>query len=103
MKIIKTLSCKIEDELEDAESYAKLANELKDERPGLAKTLYTISTQEMDHMRMLHEAVEQIIAEYREEKGDPPAAMQAVYEFLHARYIDKARDVKTMQALFRGE
>ena len=103
MQIIKTLSCKIEDELEDAENYAKLANELKDERPGLAKTLYTISTQEMEHMKILHEAVTQIIDEYREEKGDPPAAMQAVYDYLHARHIDRAREVKSMQALFRGE
>ena len=38
MKIIQTISEHIEEELEDAEAYIKLAHEYKEEFPQIAKT-----------------------------------------------------------------
>lgn len=61
MKLIETLSDKISEEIHDAKSYAKMALEQKDTRPDLARTLYTISLEEMDHMARLHNAVVEII------------------------------------------
>ena len=61
MKIIKTLSDKIHEEICDAKAYAKLAIEYKDERPDLARSFYNLSLQEMDHMNVLHNAVTDII------------------------------------------
>ena len=101
MKIIKVLSDKIKDELHDAKDYAEMANEYKTEYPELSRTLYNISTQEMEHMNLLHNEVAKIIAKYRETNGEPPANMLAVYDYLHKEQIDKALEVKMLQSMFR--
>ena len=101
MQIIKTLSEKIKEELHDAKSYANMALEYKDEYPELSRTLYNISTQEMEHMNLLHNEVAAIIKKYRETKGDPPADMLAVYNYLHKEQIEKAAEVKTLQNMYK--
>ena len=102
MKIIKKLSEMIEDEIDGAKCYAKMAIEQKDERRGLADTLYDISMQEMNHVNLLHEQVAAIISEYRKAKGEPPPDMLAVYEYLHKKHIENANRVKMYQQMYKG-
>ena len=101
MKIIKTLTDMIEDELEGAEHYAECALMYKEDHPQLANTLYEISTQEMRHVNMLHEEVVKIINRHREEHGEPPAAMKAIYEWEHNKQIDRAKEIKILQTQYR--
>ena len=101
MKIIEKISDRIEEEINDAKTYAMLALETKDDHPELSRTLYTISLQEMEHMRMLHDAVVGVIAEYRRVKGEPPEKMMAVYEYLHQKHIENATDAKIVQAMYK--
>ena len=101
MKIIKVLTGKIREEVCDAKSYAELAVKYKDEYPELSRTFYNLSTQEMDHMNVLHGEVTQIIKKYRETQGEPPADMLAVYEYLHNEQIEKALEVKTIQTMYK--
>lgn len=101
MKIIKILSKKIEEEIGDAKSYAKMALEYRESYPELSRTLYQISLQEMDHMNLLHNEVAEIIRKYREQNGEPPADMMAIYNYLHEEQIERATEVKTMQGMYK--
>lgn len=101
MKIIEKLSERIEEELEDSEAYIKMAMEYKESFPQVSKTFYELSVEEMRHMEMLHIEVTEIIKKYKEEHGDPPAAMLAVYEYLHKKDIEKSAKIKLYQNQFR--
>jgi ferritin len=102
MKIIEKLSERINEEISDAKFYAKWAAEIKNEFPALSHTLYTISTQEVDHQAMLHEQGVKLIEQYRKEHGDPPASMKAVYDYLHKQSIAKLEEVKRYQEIYRN-
>lgn len=102
MKIIEKLSDMIEDEIADAEKYAKCALKYKEERPSLAQTFYNLSTDEMKHMNMLHDEVVKIINEYKAQGQEVPPEMQSVYDYLHRKQIDKATMVKIIMESYKG-
>lgn len=102
MKIIKKISEQIEEEIEGAEEYIKLALKYKDENPGLAKTFYDISTDELRHVDLLHTEVVMLINEHKKTAGEPPAAMLAVYDYLHEKQIAAVNKVKMYQSQYRG-
>lgn len=103
MKIIKKLSERIEEELEDAELYARMAVEWKDKDQALAKVFYDISGQELGHVNLLHGEVVKLIEKHRKEHGEPPASMMALYDYMHERHVAKANMVKVYHGQYRGE
>lgn len=100
MKIIKCLSENIECTLDAAEENIKNAMKYKLEYPVAARAFYNQSIILMDSLKGQHDAVTTLIDSYRKEKGDPPAPMMAVYEYLHERHITKAAAIKTLQDMF---
>ena len=102
MKVIKKLEELIEEEIHDSKKYAKLAAEYKHEHPALAQVLFNISTQEETHMNMLHSEVVKLIEAHRKTHGEPPAAMMAVYEYVHSRNIEKMGEARRYQEIYRN-
>lgn len=101
MKLIKDIVEMISDEIEGAEHYAKSALKHKSDNPVLAKTFYDISTDEMRHVDLLHSEVVKLIEEHRKTKGEPPASMMAVYDYLHEKHIEEAKEVKILQNRYK--
>lgn len=102
MKLIRELEELIEDEISDIEKYAKMAAELKAQHPGLAQALYTISTQEDTHQAAIHTEVVKLIEEHRRSHGEPPAAMMAVYDYIHKRHIEKLAEARRYQDVYKN-
>lgn len=103
MQLIAKLSDMIEEELNDAEKYAKCALNYKDEgMTALSATFNKLSLEEMGHVNALHEQVTNLITEYRKEHGDPPEKMQGIYEYLHKKHIDHANKIKILQGLYKS-
>jgi rubrerythrin len=98
MKLIMKLSRMIEEEIRDAEKYARCAIEHKEDRPELSRTFVALAEQEMGHMQMLHNAVVQLIEEQRRTQGEPPAGMMEAYDLIHEWQMDHADEA---QALIR--
>ena len=101
MRIIKKLSCLIDEEIGDARKYAKLALEWKDEDAGLAQLFNMLSLDEMKHMGMLHDAVTKIIAQVQDDDDPRTEGMKIAYEVLHDKAIEEAAEVRVMQQMFK--
>lgn len=101
MKVIKLLEELIEEEIHDVKKYAKLAVEYKDEHPALAQVFYNLSTQEDGHQASLHAEVVKIIEEHKRTHGDPPAAMMAVYEYVHKKHINALAEARVYQEMYK--
>ena len=102
MKIIKTLSEKIEDELQDAQDYIDLAMRWKSEEPETADLFYELSVEEMGHMEKLHKEVTELIEEYRKEHGEPPKEMMTLYDYLHEKHMALATRIRITQGMYKG-
>lgn len=99
MKILELLSEHIEEELEDACTYADLAVKYKEDDPELAQLFYKLSQEEMTHMDALHNSVVKHIDAYKRDHGEAPAGMKALYNYLHNREAKKAEKVAVLQTL----
>ena len=78
MKIIKCIAEHIAEEISDAETYIDMAAQWKEEQPDAARVFADLSAEEMGHAEKLHEIVTELIREYRDKHGDPPAGMMAL-------------------------
>lgn len=102
MKLIQKLSDMIEEEIGDAGKYARCALENKETNTQLAELFYKLANEELGHMSQLHSQVVSIIEDYRKKHGDPPEAMQMLYDILHQKHIANAASVKGMLSLYKG-
>ena len=101
MKIIRKLSERITEEIEDAKYYAKCALKYRNDHRSLADTMFQISQEEVRHADMIHEEVVKIINEYRATNGEPPAIMLQLYDYMHQQAIAKMNEVKTLQQMYQ--
>lgn len=99
MKIIKTISEQIKEELHGAKEYAKLAALHKSDMPTLAKVYYDMAMQEAQHADMMHTEVVKLIEKQRTIET-PPKVMLELWEEEHKEYVELAAHVKYMLSMF---
>lgn len=102
MKIIKQMVEDIQEELEGAEHYAKLATQYKDEDRALADTYAKLAGVELDHVDALHAQAVRLIKDQQAAGVKTPAPMQAVWDWEHGKMVDTTARIKTMLAMYRG-
>ena len=100
MKVIKDLSEDIENALDCAEDCIKKAIMYKSEYPIAANAFYNKSIALMNTIKTSHDAVVALIEGYRKEKGEPPAPMMAIYNYMHERHINKSVAIKGLQDMY---
>lgn len=100
MKEIELMEHVLE-EMCDAYNYAKMAMECKDFDTETAELLYKLSGEEVNHANALHKNVVRLIDAHRREKGEPPADIMVVYEYLHKLAIEKAERVGVLQGMYK--
>ena len=100
MTVIKCLSEDIEATMDMAEDNIKQAIMYKNDYPIAAKSFYTKSVSLMDSIKPQHDAVVTLIENYKKEKGEPPAPMMAIYNYMHERHINKAAAIKNLQEMY---
>lgn len=74
----------------------------KEEYPMLAKVLYQLSEEEMEHANRLHDVGVNIISNYRQQNGEPPKEMQIIYDYEHERQIEMAKGIRIMQGMYKA-
>lgn len=100
MEIIRRISEKIDEELHDAEKYIKCAFKVEEEYPQLADTYFHLSLEEMKHVTMLHDAVVNIINDYKRD-NEVPESMQILYDYMHDKQVKKASKIKAKQEQYK--
>ena len=98
MKEIKWIAESIEEELEDAEKYAKAALYNKHTDPEMSKLCADLAKQELMHSELLHNQAVKLIKAQTDKGVVAPPAMLAVWDWQHERMIEHTAKIKTLLA-----
>ena len=100
MQVIKCMCEDIDKTLEMAEKNIKKAIEYKEQYPVAAKAFYNKSNTLMETIKGMHDGVTALIKAHRDEKGEPPAPMLAVYNYLHEKAVNEAAMIKNLKDIY---
>lgn len=101
MKVIKDVCEDIEQILDKAEDYIKKAILYQTDFPAISKVYYNKSIARMNDIKDFHDQIVIFINSYRQEKGEPPAPMMAIYNYLHERQINMTTAVRALQESYK--
>ena len=96
MKDIKIIVEQIEEELEDAEKYAKSALYYKHLDSDMSRMYAELSRQELNHSDILHTQAVRMIKLQKEKGIEAPASMQAVWDWQHERMVEHVGKIKAL-------
>lgn len=103
MLIIKDLEMFMDKKIKMARKTIEFAVKHKQDEPQIAKLFYDISVSEIQDMNAMHTEIANKIQIYRKEHGEPPAAMQAIYDWQHEKQIEEVAEIKAIQAMYTGK
>lgn len=101
MEMLKIFSCFINEELEDAEKYAKQAVKWKDIRSDIAEAFSNLSKQEISHYQALGDMELKLIKYAADDGSGFGKEEMAVYEFLKECETEHHCKVKKWQDMYK--
>lgn len=102
MKDIKCIVEFMEEEMNDAEKYARKAMHYKDTDRKLAEAYAGLSGEEIRHADILHEQAVRLIEANKASGRTVPESMKAVWDWEHDKAMDHKSRVKIMLDLYRA-
>ena len=91
----------MEHRLDAAEEAIKQALIYKNEWPDVAQKYYLDSIDLINMHQRYHDQIIVLINGYKKEKGEPPAPMMAIYNYMHERLIEQFAKIKAWQEEFK--
>lgn len=101
MRIIKKLAGMIDEEIDGAMEYARDACQYKNDYPDISRMWAELAEQELKHIGRLHEAVVEQIDFARSTGQEIPAGMMEMYDWIHARQLERVNAVKNYIAQYK--
>lgn len=101
MDKIKDLFELVDDELQDAMKYAKLAMEHKDTDNAMAELFYSLSLEEIKHKQNLYNCAVKAMTTYVEKYPEKEEITKEVFEALNERTIDWENSIRVYQGMYR--
>lgn len=95
--IMEAISDHIDEEIEDARTYARMASKYRTDNPEASNTFLKLSKEEMTHAQMLRDLAESMIA--KNPHDDSIKDMYIIYDYLKGKQNEKMVEIKTMQAM----
>ena len=93
MEDFKKLLRHMEEELEGAMSYAKMASCYSSYNPQAATTFTQMSMEELNHATNLKNLAETEVKKHVESKSDHADAMKTLFDFEHEKYTEMAAEI----------
>lgn len=98
MELFKHLFDQITEEYHDAEKYMRCALKHKDTDRELADSYYTLSRQELAHAETLQHHLMRHVKTH--DAHDP---IHHIYGFVHDKFLDMKKDVRTLADTYDGK
>lgn len=101
MDITKKMCDYIKYEIKGAEDYAKMAIKLKDTDKSSADMFYTMATQELGHIDMLHNMCQKHI-NAQKDKGEATEAMTIIWDYEKENRMEWIAKIKHLLAMYKA-
>lgn len=97
MHIMESISERIDEELEDAKEYAKMALRNKEIYPEAYTVFMRLSKDEISHAQSLRDLAENMIA--KNPNDEHIKDMYTIYNYLKGKQTEKMAEIKVMQSI----
>ena len=98
MENFKKMLHAMEEELEGAMSYAKMASCYSSYNPQAATTFTQMSIDELNHATNLKNMAELEMKKHADSKSEHATAMKTLFEFEYEKYMDMAAEINGYKA-----
>ena len=99
---MRDLYCMMDEEVDGALEYAKMAFSYKDSMPALSKAFDQMASDEMRHANMIEAEINKVVEGEKKNPASTEVGMTAIFDFMHERYTEKLARARVYQSKAKG-